>query len=115
MNDAVCKQFTSTVNTIRGSYEAQKNVENTTTAVAHTNQELRSHTGDQSINRRIEHITFNAQFVENPDPNDPREFKKDKDFTDNFLADDAWKLAHFHLLLEHYKLYQEEGLQPIPE
>ena len=52
--------------------------------------------------------------MDNPDPENPREFKKDRDFTDKFLADDAWKLANFHILLEHYKMYQQEGLDPIP-
>lgn len=90
-------------------------MDNITTIFAHTNHELRSRSGDQAINRRIEHVTFDSRFVDNPDPKNPREFAKDKDFTTKFMADDGWKLAHFHILLEYYKLYQEKGLQPIPE
>ena len=63
----------------------------------------------------MEHIPFTSRFVDNPNLESPREFKKDKDFVAKFMSNDGWKLAHFHLLLEYYKICQQEGLDPIPE
>jgi P4 family phage/plasmid primase-like protien len=62
---------------------------------------------DEGIWRRISVIDFKSRFVDNPDPSNPREFKKDVHLTEKLYA---WKEAFMYILLEHYKDYKKRGL-----
>lgn len=63
---------------------------------------------DEGIWRRISVVHFTSRFVDNPNPNNPNEFKKDVHLTEKLRE---WKEAFMYILLEHYKLYLTEGLR----
>lgn len=56
--------------------------------------------------RRIRLVRFNSQFVENPDPTNPREFKIDPELNEKLHK---WKFAFFWMLTEVYKQYIKNG------
>ena len=62
---------------------------------------------DDAIWRRMCVAEFSSRFVENPDPNNKFEFKRD-----NYLVTKLklWKEAFVFLLLEFYKDYKKNGL-----
>lgn len=64
--------------------------------------------GDEGTWRRISVLAFLARFCANPDPNKPNEFKQDPYLTDKLVK---WKEAFMYILLEHYKVYKENGLK----
>jgi len=66
----------------------------------------------KGIWRRIRSIPFTSNFVENPDPNDKSQFKLDEHIGDNF---GLWKFTFINILIEHLKLYNQDGLYDIPE
>lgn len=57
--------------------------------------------------RRVRLIEFTSQFLENPDPNKPNQFKIDKEMNKKIPL---YAEAFMSLLIEYYKKYQEEGL-----
>ena len=66
---------------------------------------------DAAIWRRMCVIPFYSSFVENPNPNNPNEFKTDR-FLDIKMK--KWKNAFFWILTQKYKLLQTEG-NPEPD
>jgi len=60
---------------------------------------------DEGIWRRVSVIEFKSRFVDNPQL--PNEFKKDTYLSEKF---DSWKEAFMYILLQHYKIYSENGL-----
>jgi hypothetical protein len=62
---------------------------------------------DSDIWRRANVIEFKSKFVENPDPKNRYEFKKDIDLKGKLAV---WKDAFMYILLEHHKIYKKKGL-----
>ena len=64
---------------------------------------------DYATWRRIRNIRFISRFIDGePNPEIEYEFQKDPTL-ENKIA--GWKMEFFNLLIEYYKLYQEEGLK----
>ena len=57
--------------------------------------------------RRLRVFEFMAKFVDNPDPDKPYQFKKDKHLSQKL---DKWKEAFMYLLIEEFKKYKANGL-----
>ena len=66
---------------------------------------------DDGTWRRMEIVEFKSKFVDNPNPTNPYEFKKDMNLSEKM---EQWKEAFMSLLLEHYKTYRQEGMV-VPE
>lgn len=64
---------------------------------------------DQGTWRRIEITEFKSKFCENPDPNNPLEFPIDKELSNKMKN---WKEYFMSYLIEMYKVYKEEGINP---
>lgn len=62
---------------------------------------------DEGTWRRISVIEFRSRFVDNPDPNNSYEFKKDVHLANKLFV---WKEAFMYVLLQHYKEYRKHGL-----
>jgi len=64
---------------------------------------------DQGIWRRIVVVDFPSRFVENPDPNNPLEFKRDYRLAEKFQS---WRSAFMWIILQYYKnVYKKVGLK----
>jgi P4 family phage/plasmid primase-like protien len=63
--------------------------------------------------RRIRVVRFSSKFVENPDPDDPDQFKADTNLHEKLSQ---WKEGFFWLLTQYYKRYKlgdaEKGILP---
>ena len=62
---------------------------------------------DEGIWHRVDVIELKSRFVDNPDPKNPYEFKKDVYLGQKLIT---WKEAFMFILLEHYKIYKKQGL-----
>ena len=62
---------------------------------------------DEGTWRRVSVTEFKSRFVENPDPKNPYEFKKDPYLTEKLYT---WKEAFMYILLEHFGIYKKQGL-----
>jgi len=62
---------------------------------------------DQGTWRRLRVIEFTSKFTDNPDPNNPNEFKKDTKVAEKI---NNWRSAFLFMLIKYYKKYKEEGL-----
>ena len=67
---------------------------------------------DEGAQRRLTITEFQARFVERPDPNNKKEFPRDKDLSSKI---NRWKDVFSSMLVHYYHLYQEEGLNPPDE
>lgn len=67
---------------------------------------------DYSTWRRVRNIKFISTFCDNPNENEPYQFKKDESLTYEIKN---WKQAFMNILLQYYELYTKEGLIDIPE
>ena len=63
---------------------------------------------DQGTWRRLRVIEFTSKFTDNPNPDNPNEFKKDKDIPQKI---NTWRSAFMSLLIRYYHKYMEEGLK----
>ena len=64
---------------------------------------------DIGIWRRIVVVDFPSRFVENPDPNNPYEFKRDYRLAEKFQS---WRSAFMWIILQFYKnVYKKVGLK----
>jgi P4 family phage/plasmid primase-like protien len=66
---------------------------------------------DEGTWRRILVVPFMSRFVDNPDPNDPYQHKKDLRLTEKMHT---WKEVFMYVLLSYFKLVKKEGLHPPP-
>ena len=66
---------------------------------------------DEGTWRRVSVVEFKSRFVDNPDPKNPYEFKKDTHLTEKLHS---WKEAFMYILTEHYKSYKKQGLVEPP-
>jgi len=67
---------------------------------------------DDGTWRRVRVVDFVARFVDEPDPNDPHQFKKDPYLANKFPG---WKNAFMYILLQHYQVYRVNGIVEPPE
>jgi len=67
---------------------------------------------DYSVWRRMRNIKFTSVFVDKPDKEKPNEYHRDDTLSTNF---DKWKVAFMNILIDHYKLFVDEGLDDIKE
>ena len=58
--------------------------------------------------RRIRVVNFTSSFVDEPNPNNPNEYAKDKRLSEKF---DVWKEAFMWMLIEHLKMYKKQGMK----
>ena len=65
------------------------------------------HDPNAGIFRRIDVIELKSRFVDNPDPKNRYEFKRDPNLSQKLYG---WKEAFMYILLEHYKIYKKQGL-----
>ena len=66
---------------------------------------------DEGTWRRISLVEFQSRFVSNPDPNNPKEFLRDKSLSEKM---NCWREAFAFILLKHYGYYKRHGLnEPI--
>lgn len=61
--------------------------------------------------RRLRVVHFPSKFVDEPDPDDPRQFKIDRNIGGMVRE---WRATFMALLLHRYALYKEEGLKAPP-
>ena len=59
--------------------------------------------------RRIEVVKFESSFVDEPDPNNPLEYKRNNDIQKNL---NTWIEPFMSLIIEIYKKYKVDGLSP---
>lgn len=57
--------------------------------------------------RRIKVTPFKSLFIDNPNPNNPLEFQKDRHLETKLLL---WKEAFMFILIDYYKKYKRDGL-----
>lgn len=57
--------------------------------------------------RRISVVEFKSRFVDNPDPKNIYEFRKDPHLAEKLHS---WREAFMYILLEHFKQYKKQGL-----
>ena len=62
---------------------------------------------DQGTWRRLRVIEFTSKFTDNPDPNNPNEFKKDTKVAEKI---NNWRSPFLYMLIQYYKKYKIEGL-----
>jgi P4 family phage/plasmid primase-like protien len=62
---------------------------------------------DDGVWRRLEVVEFKSKFLDNPNLANPLEFKKDMTLSEKM---NDWREAFMSLLLEHYKIYKQEGI-----
>jgi len=67
---------------------------------------------DDGTWRRVRVVDFTAKFVDDPDPKDPLQFKKDPYLVDKFPG---WKSAFMYILLQHHQVYRVNGIIEPPE
>ena len=63
---------------------------------------------DEGTWRRVRLVEFLSRFVDNPDPSEPHEFKKDRSIADNFHY---WKEAFMSILIHYHGIYKKEGIK----
>ena len=68
--------------------------------------------GGPAVWRRIRNIKFISSFVDNPNKENPNEYKIDTTLT---LKMDVWKAEFMNILLDYNKKIKTEGLNDIPE
>lgn len=76
--------------------------------IIQTNTEPTFHAFDGGMRRRLALINFPNKFVENPVL--PNERKIDKTLKKKITIDKLYRYEFLEILIEHYKLYLEEGL-----
>lgn len=62
---------------------------------------------DEGTWRRVRVVEFKSRFIDNPDPSNCYEFKRDYHLTEKLHM---WKETFMYILLEHYKYYKKNGL-----
>jgi phage/plasmid-associated DNA primase len=63
---------------------------------------------DDGVWRRLEVVEFKSKFVDNPNPENPLEFKKDMNLSEKLQE---WRESFMSMLLHHYKnFYSKEGI-----
>lgn len=62
---------------------------------------------DQGTWRRLRVIAFSSKFVDNPDPDNPNEFKKDTSISQKVKI---WSSHFVAILIEYFRKYKKEGL-----
>jgi P4 family phage/plasmid primase-like protien len=67
---------------------------------------------DFSTWRRIRNIKFVSTFVDDPNPNNQYEFKKNEEL-DNHIMN--WRMPFMNILLKYFAEYMKNGLKDIPE
>ena len=63
---------------------------------------------DEGTWRRVRLIEYLSKFVDDPDPNEVHEFKKDRSIADNFYY---WKEAFMSILIYYHGIYKKEGIK----
>lgn len=64
-------------------------------------------TNDGGTWRRIRVVEFKSRFEENPDPENPNEYKKDKELPQKLFD---YKEAFMSILIKYYRIYKMNGL-----
>ena len=68
---------------------------------------------DQGTWRRLRVVPFESEFVDNPDPNNEHQFKRDYHLNEKLPN---WSIAFLNILMEEYRIYQngdpEKGISP---
>ena len=67
---------------------------------------------DEGAQRRLTITEFQARFVEKPDPNNKKEFPRDKNLSSKIKR---WKDVFASMLVDYFYLYKQEGLNPPDE
>lgn len=65
-------------------------------------------TNDGGTWRRIRVVEFKSRFEENPDPENPNEYKKDKELPQKLID---YKEAFMSILIKYYRIYKINGLK----
>jgi P4 family phage/plasmid primase-like protien len=63
---------------------------------------------DNGTWRRIRVVDFPSKFVDDPNPNEPNEFRKDVELADKLIR---WKKTFMGMLLEFYKKHKKEKME----
>lgn len=66
---------------------------------------------DGGVKRRTRVMSFDYKFVKTPNPNNPYQKKSNENIDQDIKT---WKEAYMSLLVEIYKLYKYEGIDPTP-
>jgi phage/plasmid-associated DNA primase len=62
---------------------------------------------DEGTWRRVRVVEFKSRFIDNPDPTNRYEFKRDYHLTEKLYM---WKETFMYILLEHYKHYKKNSI-----
>ena len=63
---------------------------------------------DEGTWRRVRLVEFLSRFVDDPNPEEEHEFKKDRSISDNFYN---WKESFMTILIHYHGIYKKEGIK----
>lgn len=103
LNEGIMKQLTSGVDVVQGrglfQASATKFYPQFKLAIC-SNEMLEIRSQDGGTWRRIRKIEYKSKFTDNPDPNNPREFKKISEIAMHQKMNDFWKSVFLSMLAE---------------
>ena len=103
LNEGIMKQLTSGVDVVQGrglfQPSATKFYPQFKLAIC-SNEMLEVRSQDGGTWRRIRKIEYKSKFTDNPDPNNPREFKKISEIAMHHKMNDFWKSVFLSMLAE---------------
>lgn len=103
LNEGIMKQLTSGVDVVQGrglfQPSATKFYPQFKLAIC-SNEMLEVRSQDGGTWRRIRKIEYTSKFTDNPDPNNPREFKKISEIAMHNKMNDTWKSVFLSMLAE---------------
>jgi len=103
LNEGIMKQLTSGVDVVQGrglfQSSATKFYPQFKLAIC-SNEMLEVRSQDGGTWRRIRKIEYKSKFTDNPDPNNPREFKKISEIAMHQKMNDFWKSVFLSMLAE---------------
>jgi hypothetical protein len=111
------KEFTSDTVSARELYGQQANFDINARFVLASNHELRVEGSDHGTWRRLLVYNFQMQYVDNPDPKNPRQRKLNSECIELWPKDQRYKEAYFSYIVHWYEIYREKykrNLKRIP-
>ena len=103
LNEGIMKQLTSGIDVIQGRGLFQSSATKfypQFELVICSNEMLEIRSQDGGTWRRVRKIEFESKFTDNPDPNNPREFKKISEIEMNHRMNARWKSLFLSMLVD---------------
>jgi phage/plasmid-associated DNA primase len=101
------KEYTSETLSGNEKYQTQDMFEANCHFVFCTNHDPRITGRDWGTWRRILAYVFKMKFVDNPDPDDPRQYRMNTKLINEWVHDENYKRAYFAILVYFYEMYRD--------